>query len=60
MYCYRYVSPAVCGGWKRTEQEALCDALRAGLAYLRGGGIELFEFTRIEREAEALCRPGPR
>ena len=48
MTSYRYVTPAVRGKWKRSEIEALSDALRAGVAYLQEDKITLFELTRIE------------
>jgi hypothetical protein len=44
----RYITPVVRGPWRRTEAEALGDALTAGQAYLRQGRVTLFEFAQLE------------
>ena len=57
MACFRYVTPVVKGRWRRSEAEALADALEAGQAYMTGGRTTLFEFTNIEQEEPRLCCP---
>lgn len=57
MPCFRYVTPVAKGRWRRSEAEALSDALEAGQAYMSGGRTVLFEFARVEREESRLCCP---
>jgi hypothetical protein len=57
MACFRYVTPVVKGRWRRSEEEALSDALEAGQAYTSGGRTVLFEFATIEREEPRLSCP---
>ena len=57
MSCFRYVTPVVKGRWRRSEEEALSDALEAGQAYMSGGRTILFEFARIEHGEPGACCP---
>ena len=54
---YRYVTPALRGGWRHTRREGLMDALDAGQAHcLRAdtSKIELAEFARIEEDERGV------
>ena len=52
---FRYRTAALCGAWKDSEYEALCDALRGGQAYLSNGRVILFEFASIEEVSAEQC-----
>ena len=45
---FRYATAALHGPWRRSEAEALDDALQAGQAFVRSGRVTLFEFARLE------------
>ena len=59
MPSFRYVTPVVKGRWRRSEAEALSDALEAGQACMSGGRTVLFEFAKIERQEPRPCCPEP-
>lgn len=56
---YRYATPALKGCWRQSREEAVSDALLAGQAFVRSDEIVLFEFTRLETQAEHLCGGSP-
>lgn len=53
--CYRYVTAAVHGPCRKSQNDALLDALRAGLAYKEAGAIKLLGFARMEQVPSHLC-----
>ena len=55
MYCYRYVTPALKGRWRRSPEEALSAALLAGQAFRQDGSILLFDFAEMETQPAYCC-----
>lgn len=55
MHCYRYVTPALKGRWRRSREEALRLALLAGQAFERDGSIHLFEFAELQSQPDYRC-----
>lgn len=55
MPCYRYVTPALKGRWRRTPEEALSAALTAGQAFEQDGAIVLFDFAELQTQPAYSC-----
>jgi hypothetical protein len=55
MHCYRYVTPALKGRWRRSLEEALSAALLAGQAFRQDGQILLFDFAELETQPAYCC-----
>ncbi len=53
--CYRYITKALKGTWRSTEEEALQEALRLGQASQQDGTILLHDFARLETQPDLLC-----
>jgi hypothetical protein len=50
-HLFRYVTAALCGRWRRSREDAMLDALKAGQAAYDPavpGGIRPLKFARIE------------